>query len=236
VIETVDITIVHSRYEQELLARETPGSKVYLFPWILDPEGRQASFGQRHEIMFLGGYRHRPNVDAAEYFVKAVWPLIRVQLPRATFHIVGANAPPELLALGRHRGVVVDGFVDDLRSAFERARISVAPIRYGAGIKGKVAMSMAHGVPVVATQCAAEGMDLIDDENVLIADTPEEMAAAVVALYRDPERWLALSDAGLDFVTRQYGSALGRRRVAEILDLAGVAPVATSELLKGTVD
>jgi len=108
-----------------------------------------------------------------------------------------------------------------LQPYFERVRLSVAPIRYGAGIKGKVAMSMAYGVPVVASACAAEGMGLIDGENVVIEDDPREMARKIVEFYHDEPRWQKFSERSLAFVEDNYGSKLGRKRMAEMV--AGVS-------------
>jgi len=220
-INAVDLTIVHSTYERKVLAELAPQAEVYIFPWILDAVGRKASFGERNGIIFLGGYRHIPNVDAVQYFVDRVWPQIHAKLPDMVFYAVGSNPPPELLALDGKDNVVVTGFIEDLLPYFERVRLSVAPIRYGAGIKGKVAMSMAYGVPVVATACAAEGMGLVDGKNVVIEDDPEKMANKLIELYSDEVRWLELSEQSLAFVEDNYDSKLGRKRV---LEMAGNMP------------
>jgi len=220
IINSADLSIVHSTYEQEVLAEHAPHANVYVFPWILDPVRCKAKFEARNGIIFLGGYRHLPNVDAVKYFVSEIWPLVRQRLPDAVFYAAGSNPPPELTSLHGINNVVVTGFVENLTDHFERVRISVAPLRYGAGIKGKVAMSMAYGVPVIATTCAAEGMGLIHDQNVLIADTPEEMAKVIFAIYLDEQRWLKLSEESMAFVSRTYGSDLGRHRIREIIELA----------------
>lgn len=230
IIDTADVSIVHSTYEQEILAKETPGAKVYVFPWILDSFGRRQPFSGRSGLIFLGGYGHPPNVDAVLFFVREVWPLVRQDLPEATFYAAGANAPQEIRELHGKDGVVVTGFIEDLGEYFDKVVLSVAPIRYGAGIKGKVAMSQAYGVPCVATSCAAEGMGLVHGENVLIADTPSEMARQIVAAYRDEALWTALSDGSLKFVDDTYSSALGTRRMCEIIDIAGGDCVRATEL------
>jgi O-antigen biosynthesis protein len=147
---------------------------------------------------------------------------VRAELPDATFRIVGSEAPKELLALDGRDGLAMVGWVADLTPEFERVRVSVAPIRYGAGIKGKVAVALAHGVASVVTPCAAEGMGLVNDRDCLIEEDPARFAAAVVRAYRDDALWTRLSQAGMAFVDQTYGRALGRRRVAELLALAGV--------------
>ncbi len=223
-IESVDLTIVHSTFEQEVLHQESPGSAVYVFPWILDPVGCRTPFDQRQGLLFLGGYRHLPNVDAVLYFAREVWPRVRAAIPDITFHVVGSHPPPEVQKLDGKDGIIVTGFVEHLEPYFEKARMSIAPIRYGAGIKGKVAMSMAHGVPVVATGCAAEGMGLSHGQDVLIADDPQAMAEAVITLHRDQALWRTLSGNSLDFVERNYGSRLGLARIREILAQSGYVP------------
>ena|GEM_PF-1555315 len=223
VINSADLTILHSTYEASILAQAAPDARAYVFPWILDTKPCELGPFDRSDMMFLGGYRHGPNVDAVKHFVADIWPLVRAELPDARFHIVGSEAPSELRAMDGQNGIVFVGHVPDLDDAFRTIRMSVAPIRFGAGIKGKVAMSLAYGVPVVATTVAAEGMGLSHGEDALIADDPAEFARCVIALYRDHGLWERLSGAGLRFVSETYGSALGKRRVAEMLSLAGVA-------------
>lgn len=226
-INSVDLTIVHSTYERDVLAELAPKANVYVFPWILDKVGRISSFNERNGLIFLGGYRHLPNVDAVIYFVSEVWPLVRAEIPDAVFYAAGSNPPQELLELDGKNNVVITGYIKDLQPHFERVRLSVAPIRYGAGIKGKVAMSMAYGVPVVATACAAEGMGLVNEQNVVIEDNAVEMARKIIELYRDESRWERLSEQSLAFVEDNYDSKLGRKRVAEMV---GNAPTRSGYL------
>ncbi|MFN3868385.1 MAG: glycosyltransferase, partial [Hyphomicrobiaceae bacterium] len=214
VIDAVDCTIVHSTHESEVLAREKVKSEVVVFPWIMDVHGRGPGFAERHGIMFLGGYQHPPNVDAVEYFASAILPLVARELPGVPFYAVGSKPPEKLRQLP---GVTVSGFVEDLRDYVDRCRIAVVPLRYGAGIKGKLATSMSYGLPSVTTSMGAEGMELVDGREVVIADTPEAFAAAVVKLYRDEAIWNAISDAGLAYVDRMYSRAAGRRIIATVL-------------------
>lgn len=214
VVNAVDCTIVHSTHEAEVLARENVRSEVVVFPWIMDVHGRGPGFADRAGMMFLGGYQHTPNVDAVEYFAEAILPLVARELPGVPFYAVGSKPPDKLRQLP---GVTVSGFVEDLRDYVDRCRIAVVPLRYGAGIKGKLATSMSYGLPSVTTSMGAEGMELVDEREVLIADTPEAFAAAVVRLYRDEATWTAISDAGLAYVDRMYSRAAGRRIIATVL-------------------
>ena len=173
--------------------------------------------------MFIGGYEHPPNVDAVLYFVNEVLPLIRQQEPGIKFYVVGSKPPASLKQIADN-DVIVTGYVEDLSAYMEGCRLSVVPLRYGAGIKGKVGFSLSYGVPCVVTQVGAEAMELESGREVLIADSPRDFAAAVIRLYRDKLLWETLSQNGIDYVRRHYSFAAGRCRVAGMLGNLGVKP------------
>lgn len=225
IMRSVDAAIVHSTFERDTMASLAPDAKVYVFPWILDPVGSATPFAARRDVGFLGGYRHTPNVDAVLYFVERIWPHVRARRPEMKFLVAGSECPEELRKLHGRNNVEVVGFIEDLAEFFGRVRLSVAPIRYGAGIKGKVAMSLAHGVPSVLTSCAAEGMELEDGAAVIIRDDERAFADELIKLYDDERRWTRMSGAALDFVERSYGSRLAIQRVKELLALAGAHTV-----------
>jgi GT2 family glycosyltransferase/glycosyltransferase involved in cell wall biosynthesis len=220
-VQLVDATIVHSTYEEAVLARECPGAKVVVFGWAIDIPGTTVSFEDREHVALVAGYQHPPNVDAAVYFAHQVFPLIRQRLPGVRFYVVGSRPPDKVTAL-QSEDVVVTGFVKDLATVLDRMKVTVAPLRYGAGIKGKIGTSMSHGVPCVATTLGAEGMGLVHERHVLIADTPEAIANAVVRLYTDASLWNHLSAAGLLFVREQYSFENGARILRGLLDLIGL--------------
>ena len=147
--------------------------------------------------MFVGGFQHPPNVDAVEYFLDEILPLIVCRLPDIQVHIVGSNMPATLRARAI-RNVHVHGFVRDLDQLYSRVRLTIAPLRYGAGVKGKVNQSMAHGVPVVATTPATEGMHLVHETDVLVADTASDFADSVVRLHENEELWRRIASGGLE--------------------------------------
>ena len=215
-INAVDCTIVHSPIEQDILTVETPDASVVVFPYVIPAMGPDAGFADRNDVMFLGGYRHEPNVDAAEFLAREVWPLVRPHLPGVRLLLVGANPPDSLKAL-ESEDIVVTGQVEDLRPYFDRSRVFAAGIRYGAGIKGKVATAMSYGVPVVATTIAAEGMYLVPDRDVRIADDPALFARAVVEFHTDAEAWARFSTAGQVFVAEKNSLEMGRRTLAETI-------------------
>jgi GT2 family glycosyltransferase len=218
-IARVDCTITHSTYERDLLAREVPGAPVVVWPFMFEFFGTEIGFEDRRDIVFLGGYRHKPNIDAAQFFAREVLPLIRVHAPDVRFIIAGANPGPELRALDSEH-VVVTGMIDDLRDVFDRTRVFVCPLRFGAGTKGKVSTAMSYGLPVVSTTCGAEGMELVEGEEVLIADDPPSIAAACLRLYRDPALWQLMSAAGQTLVREKHSLDMGRRMLAEAIEAA----------------
>jgi GT2 family glycosyltransferase/SAM-dependent methyltransferase/glycosyltransferase involved in cell wall biosynthesis len=218
-VEKADVTVVHSHAESEYLLREVPGAKVITFPWIIEPVHPVAPFEERSGMFFLGSYRHRPNVDAVEYFLDEIWPAITKALPRQTFSIVGHGAP-ETLVRRAHGLVRHVGYVPDLAPIMQESRICVVPLRFGAGVKGKIYQALAHGVPVVCTSLAAEGMSLTEGTNALIADTPEAFAAAAIALHEDPALWVRLSAGGQAYIERTVSREAGERIMRRVLGIA----------------
>lgn len=217
VIGRVDVTLVHSDFERELLRRELPRADVRLFPLIHDPVARAAPLEGREGVCFVGGFRHPPNADGIRWFVDEAWPLVLREAPGAKLYIVGSHMPDEVRDLGQRPGVEAVGFVAGLAEFLDRRRVSVAPLRYGAGAKGKVAESLARGLPMVCTPVAAEGMGLEPESNVLVGDTPAALAAHVVGLLRDDARWRALSDAGLAFAREVTSRERAHARIGELL-------------------
>ena len=195
VIEKSDVTIVVSSVEKAILATIIPSARVDIVSLINTPVSPGAPFADRHGILFIGGFKHAPNVDAVKWYAAEVFPIVRKLLPHVVTTVVGSNMPDEVAAL-RQDGLRILGFVEDTDPLLRSARVSVAPLRYGAGIKGKINEAMNHGIPVVATECAVEGMQLVDGRDVLVADDCSQFAQAIARLHTDSELWSALSAAG----------------------------------------
>lgn len=217
VISQADVTLVVSDNERELLAKDAPMAQVEVLSNLHQLSSVGHSFAQRRDLVFVGGFRHPPNVDAVRWFVESAFPLIRARLPEVTFHCIGSSVPDEIAALAQHAGVIVHGHLPDIAPYMDGARIGLAPLRYGAGVKGKVNLSMAHGQPVVATACAVEGMHLRDGIDVLVADDAQGYADAVVRLYQDEALWQQLSANGLENVARHFSLDAGRDVVRRVL-------------------
>ena len=220
-ISSVDATTVVSSEELNQLQSLVPTSKVFTLPFSLTIRGTEAGFNDRRDIVFVGGFQHLPNVDAVQYFVNSIMPLLREKLPGVCFYVVGSKPPKEIqdLATG---DIIVKGYIEDLEPLLDQIRINIAPLRYGAGIKGKVANAMTQGLPTVATSIANEGMPLIDGKHILVADSAEAFSNAVVRLYEDELLWKHLSDNGLNFAEHEWGGEAAWNKLNAILTGLGL--------------
>ncbi|KAF1709229.1 glycosyl transferase [Pseudoxanthomonas kalamensis DSM 18571] len=216
VIAGSDVTLVVSANECELLRRDAPQARVEIVSNLHRPAGPGLPFAQRRDLVFVGGFGHPPNADAVLWFAREVFPRVRERLPDVRFHCIGSNPPAAVRALQDIPGVIVHGHVPELTPWMEGARIAVAPLRYGAGVKGKINLSMAHGQPVVATTCAAEGMHLRDGIDARIADSPDAFADTIVRLYGDEESWNSLARNGLQNVATHFSIDAARAAVRRV--------------------
>jgi GT2 family glycosyltransferase/glycosyltransferase involved in cell wall biosynthesis len=211
-IDQSDETWVVSRTEQQLLEEKWPEKSIQLVSNIVDVSGSKTPFTLRRDWLFIGGFQHPPNTDAVLFFIKEIYPLLSERLGDAKFYIIGDKAPPEIVALASEK-IIVAGLQRDARSFFDSVRLSVAPLRFGAGVKGKINQSMAFGVPVVATSVAVEGTDLCDREEILVADEPEEFARALIELYESEELWNRLSENGIAKTRALYSTDAARKNL-----------------------
>ena len=215
-VATADATLVVSAVELELLRTELPRARLHLVSNIhqIHPDG--TPFEDRRDILFIGAFAHPPNTDAVRWLATEILPSVRAQLADLCFHVIGADPPSEILSLAGP-GLAVHGYVPDVVPYFRNCRLSVAPLRYGAGVKGKINQSLAYGLPVVATTAAVEGMYLIDEESALIADDAASFAAAVVRLYNDSALWRKLSETGLEVMEEHFSFKAAEKALVELL-------------------
>lgn len=215
-IRAADVTLVVSPIERELLTAEVPQARVELLSNVHDVPGRSRDFRERAGLMFVGGCAHPPNIDAVEWLATEIYPRIRAQRPDIQLHLLGDMPEAERARLAE-AGIRAHGRVESLDPWLSGCRVALAPLRYGAGVKGKVNMAMSHGLPVVATSIAAEGMNLVDDQDVLVADDAGRFAEAVVRLYDDEALWMRLSEAGLANVRRHFSFDAARQALDRAL-------------------
>jgi glycosyltransferase involved in cell wall biosynthesis len=218
-IRACDTTVVISHAEGALVRAEVPDADVRVIPNANEIARSVPPAQGRKGLLFVGGFEHTPNLDAASVLVHEVMPLVWRELPDCRLTIVGAHAPAEVEALASPR-VHVAGWVPDMTQLLQETRLMVAPLRYGAGVKGKVTQSLAAGLPVVTTPIGAEGLGATPGEHLLVESDLEALAAAVVRLDGDDELWARLSEGGLELAEAGWSPAAMRERVDDLVDHA----------------
>jgi glycosyltransferase involved in cell wall biosynthesis len=194
--------VVASEREREQLLARFPSARINVVPNGVDVSTFTPTPGpQGRSLLFVGAMDYHANVDAVTWFAREVWPRAAAIHPEREFFIVGRNPVNAVLALASDR-VRITGTVDDVRPYYANAFAVVVPLRVGAGTRLKVLEAMAAGVPVVSTRLGAEGIDAEPGRNLLIADTPEEMIAALEAL--TPEKRTALAAEARRLVEQKY--------------------------------
>jgi GT2 family glycosyltransferase/glycosyltransferase involved in cell wall biosynthesis len=205
------------RAELEQRGLRTP---VVVIPNVHEVHAAPApGFEPRRGLVFVGSFAHAPNVDAVAWLAGEILPRIRERAPDVPLTIVGPH-PPEAVAALAGPGVAVTGWVPDTAPFLDAARVSVAPLRFGAGMKGKIGEALGRGLPVVTTSVGAEGMGLRHEESALIADTPEAFADCVLRLHADPFLWASLSRRGREMVGSRYSPEVVAASLRVILDVA----------------
>jgi GT2 family glycosyltransferase len=222
VVKSSDLTFSYSDVELAVLESHIGNEALTArLPWIVDARPLARKFADTKDILFLGGFGHPPNEQAVKFFAGEVMPLVRDKLPNAVFQIVGSGAPESVLKLTSDN-VKILGYVPDLEDVFASARVFVAPLLAGAGLKGKVLEAMSRGVPSVLSPVAAEGTGLVNGLGCLVAKSAEEWAAAVIKLYTDEDLWNQIGANALKTAQMQYSFAAGMEAFREALSRVDV--------------
>jgi glycosyltransferase involved in cell wall biosynthesis len=205
---SADAVLTHSAEEVEILRRAVPEASVYLVPWAIEAPlaTLPARTATRRAVAFIGGYAHAPNVDAARWLVDEVMPFVWQQRADIKCILAGSDMPGSVRRLAGPR-VEVLGAVENLAHVYDRVQLTVAPMRYGAGVKGKVLNSFAAGIPCVMSPIAAEGLALPPALRKLVAADAAGLGALICDVHGDPGIWREASDAGLEFIRRDYNEA-----------------------------
>lgn len=206
IMKQVNVSYYPSYIEEDMIKKIDPSIHVKTInAYMFDKkcENVNKDFENREGLLFVGGFSHHPNVDAALWFVKEIYPLISKD-GSIPLYIVGSNAPEEIKALDGN-GVIVKGFLSDeeLAKLYNSCRLSVVPLRYGAGIKGKIIESIYHGLPVVTTDVGIEGIAHSED-IITVENDAKKFAEATVKLYHDPKKLKKLSDDSEKFIQKYY--------------------------------
>ena len=194
-----DAVITHSTSEAALLRQHVAPARVHVVPWGVAASPTTVPFIERRGMAFIGGYGHKPNVDAALWLIDAILPEVEEKGEAIRCLLVGSEMPEVLQGLHRHNVDPV-GHVPDLATVFDRVRLTVAPLAFGAGVKGKVLDSLAAGVPCVCTPAAAEGLDLPPILLDLVASSASDIAQTIQRLHEDDALNRACSEAGLAYI------------------------------------
>jgi len=210
--------LVCSKREQKALQQRAPSARVEVIENGVDIAAfadTGLSRAPRHRVIFVGSMDYHPNVDAALYFAREIWPQLQSRLPQWKLTLVGSRPGPEISALAMDPSIEVTGTVPDVRPFYREAAAAVVPLRIGGGTRLKILEAMAAGVPVISTTLGAEGLEVHPGRNILIAHTEAEWDAAL-RMIRDEDRWRQFSTEGRAFVAPQYDwETIGKR----LLDL-----------------
>jgi len=190
--------------DRQVLRKEIPQLPVAVIPNIHDVLPRTKPFNKRAGLLFVGNFNHPPNLDAVNYFIMKIWPVVKGKIPGIKIYIVGDRS--EEFCRFHDKNIKVTGFVPDTQPYLQACRVSVAPLRYGAGMKGKIGEAMISGIPVVTTDIGSEGMGLVDGKHVLVANNPDEFATAITRLYTDEKLWHNLVENGKNHIKQNYST------------------------------
>jgi glycosyltransferase involved in cell wall biosynthesis len=215
-----DIIYYPSEDEQKFVQAEAPSKIVRAIPPFIYDRNRLHSSRERltsgritsgRQVMFIGGFRHRPNVDAILWFMRDIWPSVVSKVPDARICIAGSFPPPEIQALA-NANVTVPGAISDseLAELYSSSRVAIIPLRFGAGIKGKVFEAISYGTSVVTTPVGIQGMQ--GAENLVsVCNSPDEFCAAVVEILNNPTAYLDRALAAVSYVEQTATSEVARK-------------------------
>jgi len=214
-----DKVITMTENEASALKSYSPGLDATAIPMGVDHGFFSPSKGAEEDmdIIFVGFFRHHPNVDAVHYFYRDIFPLIRKKLPKVNFTIVGFDPPDSILALERDKNVTVTGYVKDIRPYLARSKVFVMPVRSGTGMRGKLFEAWGMEKAVVSTSVGCEGVtEVMDGENISIADDPEDFTSKVIDLTLDAKKRAWLGRNARQLVEKRYNWDLLANQLEEL--------------------
>lgn len=220
--EKTDVGHVVGSYEQEVMQKAFPDKPIRNIPLYIyddEPDRIEKDFSKRTDILFVGGFKHAPNIDAVLWFAKEIFPQLLQKYPELVWHIVGSSAPEEIKALASEH-IVLEGFVTDeeLGELYRKCRLVVVPLRYGAGVKGKIVESAYYQIPVVTTAIGGEGLDA-GVGSFVMEDDADKMAQLIERLYTDYDELRKMSDAGETMIQKYFTSNAAEKVLLEDMNL-----------------
>ena len=210
-----DFSLMISEVEIEILKTQfkVPDNLLLYLPFLLEEISESSTnnlpaFDERQHFITIGNFLHEPNYNSILYLKESIWPLIKKQLPKAELHIYGAYASQKVNQLQNNKdGFLIKGFANDVNEVMQNAKICLAPLRFGAGLKGKLIDAMQNGTPCVMTTIAAEGMFGNSQPNGFITDSPEDFANKAVKLYESEFDWKTYQNNGFAIINKRFQKA-----------------------------
>ncbi|PNQ72416.1 glycosyltransferase [Hanstruepera neustonica] len=220
-----DLSMIISEFEMDLLVHDLQVDKSLLayLPFMEDrlEEDRTAelpSFESRQHFITIGNFLHEPNYQAVLYLKQTIWPLIRKQLPKAELHVYGAYPSQKVTQLYNEKeGFIIKGFADDVNQVMQQAKVCLAPLQFGAGLKGKLIDAMKNGTPCAMSTIAAEGMFGNFEPHGFITDDPTEFTEQAVKLYTDELLWKNKQQNGFTIINERYNKEIHQREFINLL-------------------
>jgi glycosyltransferase involved in cell wall biosynthesis len=213
-------TVVSEREKEKLFARN-PGASIHVIPNGVDTAAFASSSApaatERATLLFVGSMDYHANSDAVIWFCREIWPQLAAEFPMLNFEVVGRNPTAEVKALAGAR-IVITGTVEDVRPFYHRAFAVLVPLRVGGGTRLKILEAMAAGVPVISTRLGAEGLYAENQREILLADTPSDMAASIRALLNQPDLAPRLRAAASVLVSQHYDWSVLGKKLAAVYD------------------
>jgi len=210
-----DLSLIISEYEMNLLTNifEVDKALLHYLPFLLDSVDaamvKKPPFEERTGFMMIGNFRHPPNWDTVRYLRSSVWPLIREKLPEVRLHLYGAYPSQKVWQLhSPAKGFIIEGRAEEAEAVIKKHRAMLAPIRFGAGLKGKLLEAMQNGTPSITTSVGAEGIAGSLPWNGSIAERPEDLASAAFELYANRDKWQEAQRRGTDIINNRFAKGL----------------------------
>jgi GT2 family glycosyltransferase len=221
IFNKVDIIHVVGNYEYNILKNKLEGKKIRNIPlYIFDTQYKniEKDFSKRNDLLFVGGFLHRPNVDGIIWFSKTIYPKVIEKFPNMILHIVGTNITEEIMQL-ESKNIKIEGFLSDrdLHLIYQKCRVFVIPLRFGAGVKGKILEAAHNQIPIVTTSIGGEGLDN-SIGAFIIEDNEDNMAKIICELYVDFNKLKLMSDSGKILIERYFSSAKAKEILMEDME------------------
>lgn len=220
-----DLSLIISEAEMDILVNEFKVDKGLLcyLPFMLDVISEEniqnlPDFGERQNFLTIGNFLHVPNLDSVVYLKETIWPLIKQELPEGELHVYGAYPSQKILQLdNKKEGFYIKGFVENVEEVMQNARVCLSPLRFGAGLKGKLVDALRNGTPCMMTTVAAEGMFGKMESNGYIEDNPNKFAQKAIELYMNKTSWKEKQEFGFQVINERFSRETFYKKLNEVI-------------------